>query len=149
MDAPVELVDIYPTLMELVGMETPEFVSGKSFASLLKDSSARVRESALTELRYTLKDKSKVQGYSIKTDRYRLTKWGENGDFGYELYDHMYDKRELDNLASNINYKTIKDSLIRVINQRIGEARKKPMGLGEQFEPIYMLEPERIHSQPK
>ena len=38
MDAPVELVDIYPTLMELVGMETPEFVSGKSFASLLKDS---------------------------------------------------------------------------------------------------------------
>ena len=42
MDAPIELVDIYPTLMELVGLETPEFVSGMSFASLLKDSSARV-----------------------------------------------------------------------------------------------------------
>ena len=149
MDAPIELVDIYPTLMELVGMETPEFVSGKSFASLLKDSSARVRESALTELRYTLKDKSNVQGYSIKTDRYRLTKWGEKGDLGYELYDHKYDKEELNNLASNINYKTTKDSLIIVINKRIVQARKKPLGLGEQFEPIYMLGPERIDSQPK
>ena len=46
MDAPIELVDIYPTIMDVVGMETPEFVSGKSFAPLLKDSKARVRPSA-------------------------------------------------------------------------------------------------------
>tara|TARA_B000000441_G_C21416096_1_gene163120 strand:- start:133 stop:342 length:210 start_codon:yes stop_codon:yes gene_type:complete len=68
---------------------------------------------------------------------------------GYELYDHKYDKEELNNLASNINYKTTKDSLIIVINKRIVQARKKPVGLGEQFEPIYMLGPERIDSQPK
>ena len=40
--------------MELLDMDTPEFVSGKSFAPLLKDSNARVRESALTELRLIL-----------------------------------------------------------------------------------------------
>ena len=77
MDAPVELVDIYPTIMDLVGMRTPEFVSGKSFASILKDSSIRVRESALTELGVSLSYGSKVQGYSIKTDRYRFTQWGK------------------------------------------------------------------------
>ena len=27
---PVELVDLYPTIMDLVGMKTPKFVSGKS-----------------------------------------------------------------------------------------------------------------------
>ena len=29
---PVELVDLYPTVMDLVGMKTPKFVSGKSLA---------------------------------------------------------------------------------------------------------------------
>ena len=87
MDAPIELIDIYPTLMDLVGIKTPEFVSGKSFAPLLKDSSAVVRKSALTELGVSLSQGSKVQGYSIKTDRFRLTQWGRNGVLGFELYD--------------------------------------------------------------
>ena len=77
--------------MEMLGMETPEFVSGISFAPLLKDSSARVRKSALTELGVnTGAKKYKIQGYSIKTDRYRLTQWGEDGILGYELYDHRF-----------------------------------------------------------
>ena len=47
---PVELVDLYPTIMELVQMQTPKFVSGKSIAPLLENSENIVRESALTEL---------------------------------------------------------------------------------------------------
>ena len=150
MDAPVELVDLYPTLMEILEMDTPEFVSGKSFAPLLKDSKARVRSSALTELGVNIGGKSKVQGYSIKTDRYRLTQWGENGILGYELYDHKYDKEELRNLADNKNYNQIKDSLSIVIKQRISDARAKPIGLGRQFENAKeWFEPKTIHSEPK
>ena len=150
MDAPVELVDIYPTLMELLGMETPEFVSGISFAPLLRDSNARVRKSALTELGVNTGGKSKVQGYSIKTDRYRLTQWGENGILGYELYDHKFDKEELNNLSNNSEYKQIKDSLYVIINRRISEVRDKPKGLGRQFENAKeWYEPKSIHSRPK
>tara|TARA_A100001011_G_scaffold400840_1_gene519659 strand:+ start:8490 stop:9959 length:1470 start_codon:yes stop_codon:yes gene_type:complete len=150
MDAPIELIDIYPTLMDLVGIKTPEFVSGKSFAPLLKDSSAVVRKSALTELGVSLSQGSKVQGYSIKTDRFRLTQWGRNGVLGIELYDHIYDKEELNNLSNDKSYKKIKDSLIVVINRRIAEARKIPVGLGEQIENAReWKEPPTIHSQPK
>ncbi|MEK9603251.1 MAG: sulfatase [Flavobacteriaceae bacterium] len=150
MDAPVELVDIYPTLMDLVGMDAPEFVSGKSFAPLLKDSTARVRTSALTELGVNAGGKSKVQGYSIKTDRYRLTQWGEKGKQGYELYDHKYDKEELNNLSKRVDYQKIKDSLTIVINQRIANARSKPKGLGPQIKgALEWSEPKTIHSQPK
>ena len=150
MDAPIELIDIYPTLMDLVGIKTPEFVSGKSFAPLLKDSSAVVRKSALTELGVSLSQGSKVQGYSIKTDRFRLTQWGRNGVLGFELYDHIYDKEELNNLSNDKSYKKIKDSLTVVINRRIGEARKIPIGLGEQIESAReWKEPPTIHSQPK
>jgi len=146
-NAPVELVDIYPTLMDLLKIDTPEFVSGMSFAPLLKDSSARVRESALTEL---IIYNNKTQGYSIKTDRYRLTQWGENGYLGYELYDHKFDKVELNNLAENEAYENIKDSLKTIMKHRISEARKKPLGLGKQIENANAWgEPKEIHSRPK
>jgi arylsulfatase A-like enzyme len=146
-NAPVELVDIYPTIMDLLEIDTPEFVSGKSFAPLLKDSSARVRESALTEL---IINNNKTQGYSIKTDRYRLTQWGENGSLGYELYDHDFDKEELNNLAENVAYKDTKDSLKIIIKNRISGARKKPLGLGKQIENAKAWEePKLIHSRPK
>ena len=149
-DAPIELIDIYPTLMDLVGMKTPIFVSKKSFAPILKDSSARVRSSALTELEFSINRESKVQGYTIKTDRYRLTQWGENGIDGYELYDHMFDKKELKNLSNIESYKKIQDSLKIMINNRIVEARKIPKGLGEQIDNAKeWKEPKRIHSRPK
>ena len=51
----------------------------------------------------------------IKTKRYRLTKWGINGELGYELYDHDHDKNELINLADNKDYNDVLDSLKIVI----------------------------------
>ena len=149
MDAPIEMIDLYPTLMDLTGNQTPKFVSGKSFAPLLKDPSKRVRESALTEL--IIGDKnSKVQGYSIKTDRYRLTQWGENGKLGFELYDHLFDKEELKNLILMDDYIKVRDSLKLILKNRISEARRKPLGLGDQIENAKEWgEPKKIHSQSK
>ena len=34
-DVPVELIDIYPTLMELTGITPPSFLAGQSLASML------------------------------------------------------------------------------------------------------------------
>ena len=122
---PVELIDLYPTLMDLTGINIPEHVVGKSLEPLMKNLKASVRGSALTRWR---------KGYSIKTKRFRLTKWGSNGELGYELYDHKNDKKELINLARNQDYNEIMDSLKLVIEQRIIEASIKPKGLGRQFE---------------
>ena len=123
--SPVELIDVYPTLMDLTNINTPLHVVGKSLVPLMKDTNASVRESALTRWR---------NGYTIKTKRFRLTKWGVNGELGYELYDHKNDKNELINLASNLEYRDVMDTLKALINQRIAEASSKPEGLGRQFE---------------
>ena len=80
--SPVELIDIYPTLMDSIYIKTPKHVVGKSLVPIMKNVNTSVRGSALTRWR---------NGYSIKTKRYRLTKWGVNGELGYELYDHKYD----------------------------------------------------------
>ena len=123
--SPVELIDLYPTLMDLTDINTPQHVVGKSLKPLMKNVNASIRGSALTKWR---------NGYSIKTKRYRLTKWGSNGELGYELYDHANDKNELINLATNQDYNEVMDSLKLVIEQRITEASHKPEGLGRQFE---------------
>ena len=122
---PVELIDIYPTLMDLTNINTPEHVVGKSLLPIINNKNASVRENALTRWR---------KGYSIKTKRYRLTKWGINGELGYELYDHNNDKNELINLADNQDYNEVLDSLKLVIEQRIADASIKPKGLGRQFQ---------------
>ena len=123
--SPVELIDLYPTLMDLTNINIPEHVVGKSLQPIMKNINASVRESALTRWR---------KGYSIKTKRYRLTKWGSNGELGYELYDHKNDKNELINLASNKDYSEVMDSLKVAIEQRIADASIKPKDLGRQFE---------------
>ena len=124
-NSPVELIDVYPTLMDLTNINTPEHVVGKSLLPLINNNNASVRESALTRWR---------KGYSIKTKRYRLTKWGINGELGYELYDHDHDENELINLADNQDYNDLLDSLKLVIEKRIIDASIKPKGLGRQFE---------------
>ena len=125
--------------MDLTEIETPSHVVGKSLKSIFTDPNHEVRKSALTRWRASQHgnlnfSESGIQGYSIKTERYRLTKWGESGEHGYELYDHDNDKKEMINLANNPAYKSVIDSLKTHIDARIADARKKPEGLGRQFE---------------
>lgn len=147
-DAPVELIDIYPTIMELLNIEGPQFLQGKSLKPYLDGSKSPIRNSALTELElYT--DNGLAKGYSIRTDRYRLSKWTLNGNTYFELYDHENDSQELNNLSSNLDFSKLKDSLNIILNKRITNAKRYPKGLGRQFKNASpFFEPKRIiHKQ--
>jgi len=146
---PVELIDIYPTIMDMLTMQTPDFVSGRSLLPQIENPNYAVRKSALTELLVN-KRNLKAQGYSIKTKRYRLNQWNYDGIFSYELYDHKFDKQELYNLAETKDYKNIKDSLTIIIKQRIIDANKVPIDLGRQIENAQpWFEPKRIFPKNK
>jgi len=141
---PVELVDLYPTIMDMVQMQTPQFVQGKSLAPYMKESIEPIRTSALTELQVHITDAT-AQGYSIKTKRYRLTKWQYKEDSFYELYDHKRDANELINLAGISKYKSLKDSLSLVLEKRVLAANIIPKDLGRQIEDaIPYFEPEKL-----
>ncbi len=49
--SPVELIDLYPTLMDLTNIKPPKHVIGKSLEPLIKNVNASVRGSALTRWR--------------------------------------------------------------------------------------------------
>ncbi len=148
-ESPVELVDIYPTLMDLTGFDTPTFVSGKSLTPIFDDPNKSIRSEAFTELQvYT--GKGKAQGYSIRTNRYRINRWQNNGITYYELYDHRYDNKELKNLANSDDYKPILDSLSTILEKRVAEAKVVPVGLGRQIKNARPWnEPSRIFSNKK
>tara|TARA_Y100000994_G_scaffold233371_1_gene221355 strand:- start:367 stop:786 length:420 start_codon:yes stop_codon:yes gene_type:complete len=135
--------------MDLANISTPKFVQGFSLKDVLTKGSKPKRKSAFSELRVDF-DSKQAQGYSIKTDRFRLIRWTYDFEIHYELYDHKYDKEENTNLVKNTSYKNTLDFLKLTLNNRIEEARKKPNGLGRQFENAKpTLEPVRIHSAKK
>ena len=79
-----------------------------------------------------------------------MNQWRYKNVFSYELYDHKFDDAELKNLADKLEYSAIKDSLLTVLESRIAEANRVPIGLGKQINgamPTY--EPKRFFSQPK
>jgi len=123
-NSPVELIDIYPTIMDLLDIKIPNHVVGKSLKPLMLNNTSNIRNSALTKWQ---------NGYSIKTEQYRITKWGENGELGYELYNHLEDQQELNNLANDTSKFIILDSLKKIIDMRINEVNTVPDGIGRQF----------------
>jgi arylsulfatase A-like enzyme len=101
-DALVEFVDIYPTLCELAGLPLPAHLEGTSFKPLL-DNPARPWKSAAFSQYPRSADGTSLMGYSMRTDRHRLTLWVERRNRSKvratELYDHQTDPQENRNIA--------------------------------------------------
>jgi arylsulfatase A-like enzyme len=88
----VELLDLYPTLAELCGLEAPAGLEGKSLAPLLRDPAAPWDKPARS-----VTQRGKTFGRSVRTERWRYTEWPG----GAELYDHAADPDEIKNLAAD------------------------------------------------
>ncbi|MDB5336010.1 MAG: betC 5 [Planctomycetaceae bacterium] len=95
-----ELVDIYPTLADLAGLPTPDYLEGKSLKPVLNDPTATVKSAAFTQVR-----RGEFDGYAVRTDRFRYITW-EQGRRGEQLFDLQADPRETKNLAHDPAYAT-------------------------------------------
>ncbi len=100
---PVELVGLYPTLAELAGLPAPIGVQGTSFAQYQANPNAGAISPAYTVCNAYKKSPigKDILGRSIRTDRYRYTKWADGGptsNENTELYDLDTDPGEFNNL---------------------------------------------------
>jgi uncharacterized sulfatase len=89
----VEFVDLYPTVADLCGLTPPPDLAGRSLRPLLRDPAAPGKPAA-----FTLVTRGNARGDSMRTDRWRLTRWS---DGTAELYDHTTDPEEERNVAPN------------------------------------------------
>jgi arylsulfatase A-like enzyme len=103
-NALVEFVDIYPTLCELAGLPMPEGLEGLSAAPLLDQPGLPWKLAAFSQYPRSVSGK-KLMGYSMRTDRYRLTRWENRYDpeevVAIEIYDHAADQDENINIATD------------------------------------------------
>ncbi len=99
-DAPVSLMDVYPTLAELAGLETPEHVEGTSLVPLLRDPDADRERPAVTTYGFN--------NHAVRDERYRYVRYADGGE---ELYDHATDPNEWTNLADEPRYADVKAEL--------------------------------------
>ena len=112
--APVEMLDIYPTLADLCGLKPPPGLHGRSIKPLLEKPHTKWLHPAVSQVR-----RGKVMGYSIRTDRYRYTMWS-NGTEGEEFYDYQTDPREFKNIAATAPQKAALRQQLEAILQARG-----------------------------
>jgi iduronate 2-sulfatase len=112
-EALAELIDLYPTLVELCGLPVANGLDGKSLAPVLKNPQTSVKEFALTQHprpAYYDRDSPpnpQTMGYSLRTDRFRYAEWRDwktGATVARELYDHQSDPEETRNVAEALEH---------------------------------------------
>lgn len=118
----VELIDIYPNLVELAGFEQPATIAGKSSPSILKNKNGIANDYAISQFvrPYSAigSRNPEIMGYSIRTQKYRYTEWRSFPDMVIlekELYLMEEKNIEKYNLAGDKKF----DSLMNELSQEI------------------------------
>lgn len=87
----VSSIDIYPTLMELCGVSSPQGLDGRSFVCLLNNPNDRSWE----DVSYSYFN----NGISMRTSKYRFSRYEKQGKTITELYEYEKDRVERKNIA--------------------------------------------------
>ncbi len=85
---PVELIQVFPTLVELCGVDEKDGLEGVSIKALLDDPGAAWSRPALTTY--------KPNNHAVRSERWRYIRYSDGSE---ELYDHSKDPNEWANLA--------------------------------------------------
>ena len=96
---PVQLLDLYPTLVELCGLPASLGVQGHSLAALLQQPQAAWPHAAFSMARTA----GGSVGYSVRTERWHYAEWKGGAD-GAVLFDPARDPHEMTNLAADPQY---------------------------------------------
>jgi arylsulfatase A-like enzyme len=131
--SPVNFIDIFPTLCELMGLETPKGLDGKSLVPILKDPKVSIQDYAAS-----LYPHDGYWGIAIRTERYRYVTWykGKNDKAWQgqrfadkpsftELYDYEKDPDERKNWSGHTEYKTVEKKLARLNREHVEFTQNK------------------------
>ncbi len=125
-DAYAYLFDVFPTLCELTGIETPDSVEGESLKGVIQGDEEKVRDTlffAYTDLHRAVKD-----------DQYKLIEYVVDGEHNMtQLFDLENDPWELNNLAKNEKYAAKLEELRSILREYRAEWDDTETGWGRVF----------------
>lgn len=111
----VELLDLYPTLVDLCGLPMPEGLEGRSLRPLLEDPTADWNSAAFSV--WSERNRG-ISGAVVRTDRWRFAKFYGPGA-GIFLTDPLNDPEELENLAHDPSFADIVTHLSALLEAHV------------------------------
>ena len=93
----VELLDLYPTVSRLCGLDVPERIQGLDVSAMLDDPTISVREAAFSVA-------PSRKGFLLREQGWAYIQYGEDAAGGIELFDVEKDPKQYTNLAEKAEF---------------------------------------------
>jgi arylsulfatase A-like enzyme len=119
-ERPVSLVNLYPTLADLAGVEAGAGLDGVSLRPLLEDPQREWERPALTTYGRG--------NHAVRSARWSYIRYHDGSE---ELYDRRQDPNEWINLASHATLTKTKEDLRRWLPKSEAPGESVPVGLGQ------------------
>ena len=95
--SPSELLDIYPTLIELAGFEIPDTLDGNSLVPILDGTSDEVKAFAISQFK-----RGGKKGFSLRSEYYQYVEWGKDDVVDHrQLFNFVNDPYQTNNFYSS------------------------------------------------
>jgi arylsulfatase A-like enzyme len=123
-DELVSQIDLYPTICELAGIDTPEFAQGCSLLPMMRGEAPSVRDAVFTELTYHAAYDPQVLPNvddSPSKDVFVEAGWGERQVPREQLYDMVLDPEEGNNLAGDPAFELVRAELAERLERHMRE----------------------------
>lgn len=117
-----ELLDLYPTLAELAGIDASKELQGKSLVKTLDDPKAEVRDFAFSV-------SQGGQSFLLRNHKWAYIQYDEDAGAGMELFDMEHDAKQYNNLANNPAYGQVIEEMQRKLERKLNSVRDNDLGL--------------------
>ena len=134
-NAPVEMLSIYPTLLELSGLPAYTRNEGKSLVAMMQSDKGLAASYAITTFA--------MNNHAVKKDGYRYIRYEDGTE---EFYDHRVDPNEWHNEAGNAKFNTEKKMLKALLPHKnvIWDAASNYT-----FQPYFVTQKKRVNGAKK
>jgi len=112
----VELIDLYPTISSLCGLDVPERLQGKNISKMFDDPSCEVRDAAFSVAPMR-------KGFLLREHDYAYIQYGEDATGGIELFDMRTDRKQYTNLVDSPDYRQTVERLRAKMTAKLNEVR--------------------------
>ena len=116
----VELLDLYPTLSNLCGLEVPSRLQGKDISPVFDNPKHEVRDAAFSV---------NGKGFLLREHDWAYIQYGEDGNKGIELFDMKKDPKQYTNLASDPKHAKTVTRFREKMTAKLKEIRTNDLGL--------------------
>ncbi len=118
----VELIDLYPTISELAGLDYSKHLQGKSLVKTLKNPEHQVRNMAFSV-------SQGGQSFLLRSNKWAYIQYNEDASAGIELFDMQSDPKQYTNLANDKKYGKTVTYFKRQLKKKLKLVRTNDLGI--------------------